>query len=256
MIKLEVGLWSIPSTDHINEVLDLGCGTGIWMQEYALANPHATIHGLDISPPEPETSPITFPSSCHFTKVNLEDDWSSAGIHDQFDYIHARMLILAINDWEKLFKQAFSHLRPGGYFETLDLLLGGQILDANNPNVTNQYASLLKWLEYAISAISSRGIDPNSPTRFASMLSAAGFEIVQETRPKIYMDPSKSKASSPEDKVLVKDLYMQTSLDVMDILGQKIFIGSGLSQEQVEDLTANAKKELINDGQVSKLQQT
>jgi trans-aconitate methyltransferase len=54
------------------------------------------------------------PPNCTFEVDDLEQDWV---YHNKFDYIHARELGGCVADDEKLFRQAFEHLAPGGYFE-------------------------------------------------------------------------------------------------------------------------------------------
>lgn len=37
--------------------------------------------------------------------------------HQRFDYIHGRDIAGSISDYDRLFKQAYDNLNPGGYFE-------------------------------------------------------------------------------------------------------------------------------------------
>ncbi|EWG51476.1 hypothetical protein FVEG_10430 [Fusarium verticillioides 7600] len=39
----------------------------------------------------------------------------------EFDFIHIRYLYGAIDDWNKLYRQAFTHVRPGGWLENLEI---------------------------------------------------------------------------------------------------------------------------------------
>jgi hypothetical protein len=52
--------------------------------------------------------------NCAFDIDNFERDWV---YKDKFDFIHGRELEACVADEDRLFRQAFEHLRSGGYFE-------------------------------------------------------------------------------------------------------------------------------------------
>lgn len=66
------------------QVLDLGCGTGIWSMDYADAHPNAEVTGIDLSPIQPAWTP----PNCSFVIDDIEDDWAYPSNH--FDFIHIR----------------------------------------------------------------------------------------------------------------------------------------------------------------------
>ena len=45
---------------------------------------------------------------------DLESDWTYS---KTFDYIHSRLIVLGTRDWNKVFRQSFEHLKPGGWVE-------------------------------------------------------------------------------------------------------------------------------------------
>ena len=74
--------------------------------------PQADVIGTDLSPIQPNWSP----PNCRFYIDDAESDWTfSPG--EAFDYIHLRTMAGGIGDWPKLIKQAYQHLKPGGWFE-------------------------------------------------------------------------------------------------------------------------------------------
>lgn len=66
--------------------------------------------GNDLSPIQPSW----IPPNCRFEIDDYEQPWSYS---KNFDYIHGRELEGFIRDHDHVFRQAFEHLAPNGYFE-------------------------------------------------------------------------------------------------------------------------------------------
>ena len=93
-------------------ILDLGTGTGSWVLDMAEDFPQAEIIGVDLSPIQPNWAP----PNCRFFVDDIESDWTFPP-GETFDYIHGRMLGGGIGDWDRLLRQAYRHLKPGGWLE-------------------------------------------------------------------------------------------------------------------------------------------
>jgi hypothetical protein len=59
------------------------------------------------------------PPNCEFFIDDAQLEWTWPLNH--FDYIHIRDLYGSIGDWSALYQSAYKHLKPGGWFEDLEL---------------------------------------------------------------------------------------------------------------------------------------
>lgn len=101
--------------DKCRRVFDAGCGTGLWSIDFADAHPEAEITGVDLSPIQPSF----IPPNCRFVIDDVESPWEYP--RDHFDFVHMRCLYGSISDWPALFRQAFTHISPGGWIESSEI---------------------------------------------------------------------------------------------------------------------------------------
>jgi SAM-dependent methyltransferase len=105
-------LYDAPIHPPPQRVLDIGTGTGIWAIDFADENPGCEVVGTDLSP----IQPTWVPTNLKFYIDDAESEWVY-GTDEHFDFIHVRTLSGAIGDWDKLTRQCYDHLQPGGWLE-------------------------------------------------------------------------------------------------------------------------------------------
>ncbi|PSR82850.1 S-adenosyl-L-methionine-dependent methyltransferase [Coniella lustricola] len=103
-----------PIDEDVQNVLDIGTGTGIWAIDFADTYPGAQVTGTDISPSQPQF----VPPNVRFEIEDCTSPWTfTAGT---YDYVHMRYLVGSIVDWLELYREAFKVLKPGGWLESFE----------------------------------------------------------------------------------------------------------------------------------------
>lgn len=121
-------------------VLDIGTGTGLWALDFADENPLSQVLGNDLSPIQPSwTAP-----NCRFIIDDVESQWSYPS-GKSLDFIHQRNMVGSIGDWQRLYRQAFDSLSPGGWYEAqeFDVWFQGQAGGLKKDSYIVQWQTML-----------------------------------------------------------------------------------------------------------------
>ncbi|RDW64247.1 hypothetical protein BP5796_10749 [Coleophoma crateriformis] len=149
-------------------VLDIGTGTGIWAMEFATAYPHVSVIGTDLSPIQPEY----VPQNCQFEIDDAEDQWTFT---QKFDYIHGRALFSCFSSHVAVFKSAFQHIQPGGWFELQDAAFPFRCIDNSMAGTKME-----QWCSLVRTAASALGRDFAVVPKYKAYLEEAGFVDIVE----------------------------------------------------------------------------
>lgn len=128
-------------------VLDLGAGTGALEQAILARYPQASVTGVDSAAGMIEIGLAKlagYGEQVHLLLRDLEkDDWN-AGLEGPWDAIVSAMAIHILSDESKqrLYRQCFAMLKPGGWFVCADRL------KAASPALDELYHEL--WLEHMV----------------------------------------------------------------------------------------------------------
>lgn len=141
-------------TGDPKNVLDSGCGTGIWALDFGDQHPASNVLGVDLMPIQPtwyvkvsredveelliiwrrdrtypnvhfETDDLTkdwtFEKVCSLQRLNVPIPYPNPFSQSSFDFIHCRHITTGIKSWRHFASQVFNHLTPGGCFELVGM---------------------------------------------------------------------------------------------------------------------------------------
>ena len=109
--------------------------------------------------------------NCRFVIDDLEQDWVyPASRH--FNYIHQRSMSGSIGDWTRLYKQALTHLQPGGWLEIQEFEVW---FYSQMPEGLPKDSAITKWQNLIDEGSLRMGRRLNYARCFKSHLEEAGF---------------------------------------------------------------------------------
>lgn len=188
-------LYRAPITKNPQRILDFGTGTGIWAIDMYLRldpcsstlidsiNPNAVvlsradefpsaeIIGTDLS----AIQPSWVPPNCKFYVDDVESDWTWSP-DQKFDFIHGRGMAGGIGDWHRLYRQAYEHLKPGGWLEMQEYET-----EAHSDDGTLEATTFIKTWQWQINEASREfGKSFNEAAAQKERLIEAGFVDVRD----------------------------------------------------------------------------
>ncbi|KAE8406422.1 S-adenosyl-L-methionine-dependent methyltransferase [Aspergillus pseudonomiae] len=169
-------LFHAPIPEDVEHVFDIGTGTGIWAIDFADTHPNARVIGSDLSP----IQPAWVPPNLEFFVDDVEADWTFK--RDYFDFIRACDLGGSIADWSKLLRQAYAHMKPGGWLELSDF----EMEHFSDDDTLHLAPSLGEFFRLLIDASTKFNRPMNVAAEHQKQMRDAGFTDVKE---KIYKFP-------------------------------------------------------------------
>ncbi|KAB8263926.1 S-adenosyl-L-methionine-dependent methyltransferase [Aspergillus pseudonomiae] len=222
---LDGELHMAPIKSDPERVLDLGTGTGIWAMDFADQYKSAEVLGTLLIPP-----------NLQFEVDDFEADWVYSR---PFDYIHGRELAGAVSNFEKLFRQAFRHLKPGGYFEMQSFRVEVYADDdsLNRAPYTTKMCSLMQEASVKF------GKPMANMDEWADRLTKEGFEDVTCRIIKVPISPWPLDKKQKDIGKFFQAQQMQGIQSYVPELLQNILQWGA---DEVEVLMAGARKELLD----------
>ncbi|KAL2868724.1 class I SAM-dependent methyltransferase [Aspergillus lucknowensis] len=178
-ILLDDKLVLAPIKKDIQRALDVGTGTGIWAIDFADECPSAEVIGTDLSPIQPSF----VPPNVRFEIDDATDNWVYPENH--FDLVHVRSLYGAVADWPAFYRNALKTLRPGGWFDQLEMSIQFR---SDDGSVTDDHV-LAVWSKTFIEAGEKFGKTFQIAERAKEFMQEAGFGNVTERRFKLPIGP-------------------------------------------------------------------
>ncbi|KAI8983118.1 hypothetical protein BDB01DRAFT_723256 [Pilobolus umbonatus] len=106
--------------NSVPRVLDIACGSGIWILEMSTEFPNAQFYGIDCATIFPNTIK---PPNAHFKQCDILDPNGLPFPDEHFDYVHMRLVYNCFSspDLKFIFKEINRILKPSGYVELRDI---------------------------------------------------------------------------------------------------------------------------------------
>ncbi|KAH8655183.1 S-adenosyl-L-methionine-dependent methyltransferase [Xylariales sp. PMI_506] len=230
MLEMTDGkLFYSPLGDNPQKVIDIGTGTGIWAIDVGDKYPSASVLGIDLSP----IQPVWIPPNVKFLVDDCEDEWLNG---DNYDLVHLRTMSPVLKDIPKMCRQAFEHLKPGGWMEWQELHGWMQCDDGTMPADDAAYG----LYSLVSQAFTKMGYDTNSPPKLGDMLRAAGFVNVQCIVKKIPIG-----TWARDRRLRLVGHYLKLVIqDFLPALANRPLLAMGLNQVEREMWRAAAYKAL------------
>lgn len=162
-----------PISKNAQRIIDLGTGSGGWVNDVADAFRNITVYGVDLYPPPQDwVAPNSIFEVDDITKPWL---WPH-----KFDFVHLRMLLSALprHEWKILYRRIYDNLEPGGWIEHVDV-------DAHvysmEPKPLPEDSVLNKWFATLYPAARQTGHSFDVTDWMKQDIEEAGFVNLHET---------------------------------------------------------------------------
>ncbi|KAA8633981.1 hypothetical protein SMACR_07617 [Sordaria macrospora] len=233
-LMLDGELYTAPiDGNKVENVLDIGTGTGLWAIDFADKYPKATVIGTDLSP----IQPTWVPPNLRFDIDDATREWTYKPA--SLDFIHIRWLTGAIKDWTALYKEAYRCLKPGGWIEHLET--EGHV-DSEDGTIHDK-AALSQW-----SAIwKEGGRKSGNPVEIlekdlqADGMREAGFTNIKVTD---YKTPCSPWPKDEKQKELGLFIYAVFTMDLEGVMQFMFNNIMGWTPEETASYAAHLRREL------------
>lgn len=177
-LSLSSRLHLAPLPQNVKACLDIGCGTGAWVIEFAEEHPECQLTGTDLSP----IQPTMVPSNVTFIVDDITGEWLYPG---KFDYIHSRAITVGVRDWGALVEQIWKNLRPGGWIEFQEY----HFPFTSDDDTIKLCPALEQWSNNTASASAKMGMRLDAILAVPDVLKAKGFVNIGKAATKWPLGP-------------------------------------------------------------------
>ncbi|HEU5383133.1 MAG TPA: methyltransferase domain-containing protein [Ktedonobacteraceae bacterium] len=161
--------YATPLPSSTRSILDVGCGTGLWVREMAQQFPRAQVVGLDL---ELSNVANNHPANCWFVAGNILQGLSFSS--ERFDFVHQRLLVAALpaQAWPVVVKELVRVTSSSGWVEMLEI---GQ-------SMTNPGPATSRYLEWWMELSKRTDFDTTVVEYLGDMLQGAGLKQVHQQK--------------------------------------------------------------------------
>ncbi|CAA7264772.1 unnamed protein product [Cyclocybe aegerita] len=221
--------------------LDLGCGSGSWIMDVARDFPRCNAVAVDLVPMQSTSMPPNLRSEVDDINLGLEH------FYGDFNVVHARLISSGIKDYHLLVDQISRVLRPGGLIDISEFDF--HMYDKDHRRIelgTHEIGPpwWARWMTFLNVAIRTKGGDVDAATHLYDWVSSNPlFEGAVYREFWLPVVPGPREANETEFQ---RRFYTKLREDVTSFVrsGRPLLLGSGLSEDLVDDLEKNAMAEL------------
>lgn len=200
----------------------------------------STYFALHYKTEAPQTNTIRVPPNVKFEIDDAEADWTWP--LDHFNLVHMRTMTGCIRNWDKLFRQAYAHTKPGGYIELQEMDYFGVI----QPTSRNPGTSFHTWCTEQGKAAMKVGVNLRTSVEFMKeSLEKVGFVDVTVREFKLPIGPW-PKQKRLRDAGLLQLSAMLEGIEGLSLRLLKFYDGWTLDELKV--LLAKVRTELKDPG--------
>ncbi|KAF9486357.1 S-adenosyl-L-methionine-dependent methyltransferase [Pholiota conissans] len=223
-------------------VLDLGCGSGSWILDVARDFPDCSAVAVDLIPMQSPTMPPNLRSEIDDINLGLEH------FYGDFNVVHARLISSGIKDYHLLVDQISRVLRPGGLIDVSEFDF--HLYDKHHRRIelqVNEYGPpwFGRWITYMHAAVRNIGGDTDAATHLYEWISNnPRFEDVKYREFWLpVVPPPRDKRNETET---LRRFEQKIGEDIKAFIGagRPLLLGSGLTEEMMNELEANCMREL------------
>ena len=221
-------LTTVPSPRRIQRVLDVGTGPGDWAIAMGEKYTSAEVTATDISVFQPTDVPL----NVLFQVDDVTEEWTFT---EAFDFIHIRNLSGAFSDWTSIYREAFKHLKPGGYIEVIDF----ESIQMPKSS-SNSYVSIFAG---AVQAAADKAGTPLGVGHLKrSLLEEVGFKSVRTT----VLDAPIGTWSKDPKKQSTGKMWLISVLEGLESMSLRLLTRQmNWKVEEVRGLCEKVKAELV-----------
>ncbi|KAI6022234.1 S-adenosyl-L-methionine-dependent methyltransferase [Pisolithus microcarpus] len=219
---------------EVKTVLDLGCGSGIWIMDVARKFPHCSVVAYFI--------PTGCRSEVDDINLGLEHFYSD------FNVVHAQLIAAGIRDYHAMINQISHVLRPGGLIDIMEYLfyfMGPDKKPIIKPEGTFEPPWTALWMSYANRAIDGCGGCSDAALHLHSWISSnLAFEDVVVRG--LWVPASPWLKGDDPDTIFWNDIatMLREVLQAFMKSSRPLLLGHGLPADFIDAMEHNACQEL------------
>ncbi|KAF8726163.1 hypothetical protein AX14_008020 [Amanita brunnescens Koide BX004] len=213
--------------------LDLGCGNGSWIIDFARDFPNCEAVAVDLVPMQSPSMPPNLRSEVDDINLGLEH------FYGDFDVVHAYLIGSGIKNYERLIDQISHVLRPGGLIDVMEFDFC--LYDSNRRKIAMSMEPLEppwvpRFIAFVHSAVTNRGGDIDGIGRMESYI--RNHPLFEEVTSQDIWMPTRPQGENTPGIVENNLEFLKSATPLL--------LNSGLSPELFEMLQKNVTQEILD----------